>query len=369
MLQTAVRICKAILFYLSHNQSLTFRPCQQFSEQSLDTDKPQPITNTAVLLLWTHRLIRSLTQKTWGDGSNVLLQLVIHSHMSDAQEGIGPTALHNLEQGQLTTFDAIIRTPIPSVPLHNHYNMQLDTIIGRRIGQQIKNQIQSIPRLHMSLMPVGYLILIHFQTSSTSITITIVSPQMNSIAHYSSYGIGLYTLLVLNSDENKPLVYKQVSSEGSYSVTLPPKHDQTVIYLINNRWIGVDEEIHLGEPSDPIPRKKKPKAKAAESSNASQIQPSTTSHVQPAKTPQAIPNQDELDLLNFISWEDEKEAENIHKDQSGIRSNTYPNLVIDTPQTVSNHPGTQNKMITIPNTTSPTNNSLNVDEFLSSLFH
>ena len=221
----------------------------------------------------------------------------------------------------------------------------------------------------MSLMPVGYLILIHFQTSSTSITITIVSPQMNSIPHYSSYGIGLYTLLVLNSDENKPLLYKQVSSEGSYSVTLPPKHDQTVIYLINNRWIGVDEEIHLGEPSDPIPRKKKPKAKAAESSNASQIQPSTTSHVQPAKTPQAIPNQDELDLLNFISWEDEKEAENIHKDQSGIRSNTYPNLVIDTPQTVSNHPGTQNKMITIPNTTSPTNNSLNVDEYLSSLFH
>ena len=82
MLQTPESIC--ILFYLSHNQSLTFRPCQQFSEQSLDTDKPQPITNTAVLLLWTHRLIRSLTQKTWGDGSNVLLQLVIHSHMSDA---------------------------------------------------------------------------------------------------------------------------------------------------------------------------------------------------------------------------------------------------------------------------------------------
>ena len=83
MLQTAIRICKAILFYLSHNQSTTFRPCQQFSEQSLETETPQSITNTALLLLWTHQLVRALTQKTWGDGPNVLLQLVIYSHLYD----------------------------------------------------------------------------------------------------------------------------------------------------------------------------------------------------------------------------------------------------------------------------------------------
>ena len=221
----------------------------------------------------------------------------------------------------------------------------------------------------MSLMPVGDSFPFHSQTSPTSITITIVSPQMNSIPHYSSYGIGLYTLLVLNPDENKPLLYKQVSSEGSYSVTLPPKHDRAVIHLIHNRWIGVDEEIHLGEPNDPIPRKKKPKTKAAESSNTSQVQPSTTSRVQPSKSPQAIPNQDELDLLNFISWEDEKETENIQKNQSGNGSNTYPNLVANTPRTVSNPPETPSNLATTTNSTSPTNNALNVDEFLSSLFH
>ena len=222
---------------------------------------------------------------------------------------------------------------------------------------------------------------------------------MNSITHYSPYGIGLYTLLVLNPDENKPLLYKQVSSEGSFSVTLPSKHDGIVIHFIHNRWIGVDEELHLGESTEPI-RKKKSKTKATASSNPSQVQPSVTthvqsslasqvqpatanhiqtpainhiqpgtiSHVQTAKSQQATPNQDELDLLNFISWEDDKEVDTTQKENRANESKTYPNLIADTPQGIKNNPIAQQDRIQ-PNASSPISNGLNVDEFLSSLFH
>lgn len=213
----------------------------------------------------------------------------------------------------------------------------------------------------MSLIPVSDSSFSHLQTSSTSLTITISSPQMNSTVRPSSYGLGLYTLLVLNPKENKPLLYKQVFSEGSFSVRLPQKNDQLVVYLIHNRWIGVDEEIHFGETIDPVARKKKPKSKT--------VNQSKTDPVQPPQPPSSTPNQDEIDLLNFISWEDEKEKEDVPNHQIRKESKVYPNLVADTPAIVNKPPVPIHNHPIPTNSSATTNNALNVDEFLSSLFH
>ena len=76
-----IRICRALLFYLSHNQEPVYQP-YSLSEESTWIDQNGEhaqrvaITNISNCLLWTHWLLRALLKKTWGDQSSVLLQLV-----------------------------------------------------------------------------------------------------------------------------------------------------------------------------------------------------------------------------------------------------------------------------------------------------
>ena len=81
-MQTAVRICKATLFYLEQNADTAYRPNPRFlTPESTDAT---PITNKPQLLLWTHTLLRALQQRTWGEGERALLQLVSHPTRRDA---------------------------------------------------------------------------------------------------------------------------------------------------------------------------------------------------------------------------------------------------------------------------------------------
>ena len=99
-MQIAARVCKAILFFLEQDQATQYRPDPRFlsaasilrsasnpnttDPNSYTTDHTNHDTNTelapirrkAQLLLWTHRLLRALQQRTWGEGARVLLQLV-----------------------------------------------------------------------------------------------------------------------------------------------------------------------------------------------------------------------------------------------------------------------------------------------------
>ena len=99
-MQIAARVCKAILFFLEQDQATQYRPDPRFlsaasilrsasnpnttDHNSNTTDHNSSDTNTelapirrkAQLLLWTHRLLRALQQRTWGEGARVLLQLV-----------------------------------------------------------------------------------------------------------------------------------------------------------------------------------------------------------------------------------------------------------------------------------------------------
>lgn len=99
-MQIAARVCKAILFFLEQDQATQYRPDPRFlsaasilraasnpntiDPNSNTTDHTNHDTNTelapirrkAQLLLWTHRLLRALQQRTWGEGARVLLQLV-----------------------------------------------------------------------------------------------------------------------------------------------------------------------------------------------------------------------------------------------------------------------------------------------------
>lgn len=98
-MQIAARVCKAILFFLEQDQATQYRPDPRFlsaasilrsasnpntDHNSNTTDHTNHDTNTelapirrkAQLLLWTHRLLRALQQRTWGEGARVLLQLV-----------------------------------------------------------------------------------------------------------------------------------------------------------------------------------------------------------------------------------------------------------------------------------------------------
>lgn len=99
-MQIAARVCKAILFFLEQDQATQYRPDPRFlsaasilrsasnpnttdhnsnttDPNSSDTNKElAPIRRKAQLLLWTHRLLRALQQRTWGEGARVLLQLV-----------------------------------------------------------------------------------------------------------------------------------------------------------------------------------------------------------------------------------------------------------------------------------------------------
>ena len=98
-MQIAARVCKAILFFLEQDPATQYRPDPRFrsvssiissassasssatssatsSASSATTDEMLPVGGKARLLLWTHRLLRALQQRTWGDGERVLLQLV-----------------------------------------------------------------------------------------------------------------------------------------------------------------------------------------------------------------------------------------------------------------------------------------------------
>ena len=99
-MQIAARVCKAILFFLEQDQATQYRPDPRFlsaasilrSASNPNTTDPNsnttdhnssdintelaPIRRKAQLLLWTHRLLRALQQRTWGEGARVLLQLV-----------------------------------------------------------------------------------------------------------------------------------------------------------------------------------------------------------------------------------------------------------------------------------------------------
>lgn len=79
MIQTMIRICRALLFYLSHNQETAYQPFSSttLADQSAEENSSKKITNTAKLLLWTHCLLRALLRKTWGDQASALLQLVL----------------------------------------------------------------------------------------------------------------------------------------------------------------------------------------------------------------------------------------------------------------------------------------------------
>ena len=105
-MQIAARVCKAILFFLEQDQATQYRPDPRFlstasilrsasnpnTDHNSNTIDPNsnttsnsnhdtntelaPIRRKAQLLLWTHRLLRALQQRTWGEGARVLLQLV-----------------------------------------------------------------------------------------------------------------------------------------------------------------------------------------------------------------------------------------------------------------------------------------------------
>lgn len=99
-MQIAARVCKAILFFLEQDQATQYRPDPRFlsaasilrsasnpntTDPNTNTTDPNssdtntelaPIRRKAQLLLWTHRLLRALQQRTWGEGARVLLQLV-----------------------------------------------------------------------------------------------------------------------------------------------------------------------------------------------------------------------------------------------------------------------------------------------------
>ena len=99
-MQIAARVCKAILFFLEQDQATQYRPYPRFlsaasilrsasnpntTDHNSNTTDPNssdtntelaPIRRKAQLLLWTHRLLRALQQRTWGEGARVLLQLV-----------------------------------------------------------------------------------------------------------------------------------------------------------------------------------------------------------------------------------------------------------------------------------------------------
>ena len=94
-MQIAARVCKAILFFLEQDPATQYRPDPRFrsvssiissassttssassATSSATTDEMLPVGGKARLLLWTHRLLRALQQRTWGDGERVLLQLV-----------------------------------------------------------------------------------------------------------------------------------------------------------------------------------------------------------------------------------------------------------------------------------------------------
>ena len=124
-----------------------------------------------------------------------------------------------------------------------------------------------------------------------TVVVAVTAPQALQPHRAAAYGLGLYTLLVVDSEESRPVLYKQVSGESSFTIPAPKRDDGCVIYLLNNRWIGMDEEIRYGHAALP-------------SSASEPARPSVSKKPRRKEIREEKGNQDEVDLLSFISWED-----------------------------------------------------------------
>ena len=125
--------------------------------------------------------------------------------------------------------------------------------------------------------------------------------------------MGIYTLLVY-SDKNAVLLHKQIYGASFFSIPLA-KRETVHAY----QWIGLDEHIDFENGrtvatrvgSQPVEKRvnsrpaktsaPKEKANPTPKPKTAKKTPKQSNH--PKKTVPAS-NQDEMDLLNFISWED-----------------------------------------------------------------
>ena len=143
---------------------------------------------------------------------------------------------------------------------------------------------------------------------------------------------GLYTLLV-EDGAGRPVMYRQVSAEGVFTVPAPRSGDSYAIHFLNNRWIGMDQEIVYGHAAqaeqatvEKHRRKQKPRKEPREKGH-----------------PEIATNQDEIDLLSFISWEDDGmagngvELDNSVPNERKPASQSNPVIPQRKPPTVSSH--------------------------------
>ena len=129
--------------------------------------------------------------------------------------------------------------------------------------------------------------------------------------------MAIYTLLVY-SDKNTVLLHKQIYGASFFSIPLA-KRETVHAYLFHNQWIGLDEHIDFENGrtaetrvgSQPVEKRvnARPAKTSAQKEKASPVpKPKTAKKTpkqsNPPKKTVPVSNQDEMDLLNFISWED-----------------------------------------------------------------
>lgn len=131
--------------------------------------------------------------------------------------------------------------------------------------------------------------------------------------------MGIYTLLVY-SEHGGILLNRQISAPCF--LTVPAVRDETIhAYLLHNQWIGLDEHIDFangrvqvvnavvanGEQKPEGNPNPKPKSRTKRSGKTGRkkdaVSPDSSTTVAVPAT-QSASKQDEMDLLNFISWED-----------------------------------------------------------------
>lgn len=127
--------------------------------------------------------------------------------------------------------------------------------------------------------------------------------------------MGIYTLLVY-SEHGRILLNKQISAPCYFTVATM-RNETIHTYLLHNQWIGLDEHIDFlngriqtkqttvakeeqrRQESNP---KSKPK-RSGKKTKKDVVHPDSNS-ISTVPTTQSASKQDEMDLLNFISWED-----------------------------------------------------------------
>ena len=129
--------------------------------------------------------------------------------------------------------------------------------------------------------------------------------------------MGIYTLLVY-SDKNAVLLHKQIYGASFFSIPLA-KRETVHAYLFHNQWIGLDVHIDYenGRAAevrvDSQPAEKRVDSQPTKTSAQKEKANPTLKLKTAKKTPKQlnhpkktvpVSNQDEMDLLNFISWED-----------------------------------------------------------------